>query len=298
MVVKGRCLGADSPDDWIGTNWPLYLIRITLHCVALNPRVWRKGLTTFARRNKACVFSLLYILQLLVGLSLEIPTQHSETRIIARDSQSNRLKFEDTGYKLLVYIEVSVKPSPLHPWCPLFHFSLGLNDNCQNKGLVFDSRWFGADGHVSSWFGVQKQPFHNTWYQGRVECGRTPGFVWPWLWHAPSLRCWPRSWEVALRSWDRFVAGYQGWRSGESSSHGAGHVGMIHRTCGKTWLVSNNQMRSVNERSPRNTPEKHARQERGTPGSSRLVTLAECQWSHSQGPLLWQLQLLPTELKA
>ena len=148
MVVKGRCLGADSPDDWIGTNWPLYLIRITLHCVALNPRVWRKGLTTFARHNKACVFSLLYILQLLVGLSLEIPTQHSETRIIARDSQSNRLKFEDTGYNLLVYIEVSVKPSPLHPWCPLFHFSLGLNDNCQNKGLVFDSRWFGTVGHA------------------------------------------------------------------------------------------------------------------------------------------------------
>ena len=36
--------------------------------------------------------------------------------------------------------------------------------------------------------------------------------------------------------------------------HGAGHVEMIRHTCGKTGLVTNNQMTSVNERSPRNTP--------------------------------------------
>ena len=37
------------------------------------PRLEWKGLTTFARRNKACVFFLSYILKL--GLSPEIPTQ-------------------------------------------------------------------------------------------------------------------------------------------------------------------------------------------------------------------------------
>jgi len=61
----------------------------------------RNKLTTFARRNKACVSSLLYILKL--GLSPEVPTQYSETWIIAIDSHSNRLKSEDTEYNLLVY---------------------------------------------------------------------------------------------------------------------------------------------------------------------------------------------------
>jgi len=40
----------------------------------------RIGLTTFARRNKACFFFLLYVLKL--RLSPDIPTQHSETGII------------------------------------------------------------------------------------------------------------------------------------------------------------------------------------------------------------------------
>ena len=40
--------------------------------------------------------------------------------------------------------------------------------------------------------------------------------------------------------------------------HGAGHVEMIRHTCGKTGLVTNNQMTSVNERSPRNTPAREA----------------------------------------
>jgi len=44
--------------------------------------------------------------------------------------------------------------------------------------------------------------------------------------------------------------------------HGAGHARMIRHTCGKTRLVTNNQIRSANERSPRNTPEKHEIQER------------------------------------
>ena len=65
---------------------------LVLH-VYTYPRLERKGHKTCARRNQACVFFLLYIPKL--GLSAEIPTQYSETRIIARDSLSNRLKSED-----------------------------------------------------------------------------------------------------------------------------------------------------------------------------------------------------------
>ena len=58
------------------------------------PKVEWKGLTTFAMRSNACVFLLLHLLKL--GMLPEIPIQHSETRIITRDSNSNRLKSEDT----------------------------------------------------------------------------------------------------------------------------------------------------------------------------------------------------------
>ena len=57
---------------------------------------------TFARRNKSCVFSLLYILTL--GLSPEIPTQIDWN-----------LKIQNTTFWC---IEVSSKPAPLHPWIP------------------------------------------------------------------------------------------------------------------------------------------------------------------------------------
>jgi len=60
------------------------------------PSVKRKGLTRFARRNKACFFSPLYILKL--GLSPEIPTQ---------------MKIQNTTFWC---IEVSYKPSTLHSW--------------------------------------------------------------------------------------------------------------------------------------------------------------------------------------
>ena len=65
------------------------------------PRVERTGLTLFARRNKACVFILSYVL--ILGLSPEIPSQYSEKKIIARDSHSNRLKSEKTENTYSVY---------------------------------------------------------------------------------------------------------------------------------------------------------------------------------------------------
>ena len=39
------------------------------------------------------------------------------------------------------------------------------------------------------------------------------------------------------------VVGHQDWTSRKSSRRG--HVGMIRRTCGKTGLITNNQMGSV-----------------------------------------------------
>jgi len=57
------------------------------------PRVETKGLTTFVRHNKACIFFLVYIPKL--GFSSKIPTQYSEIQIVARDFHSNRLKSED-----------------------------------------------------------------------------------------------------------------------------------------------------------------------------------------------------------
>jgi len=60
---------------------------------AAYPRAEWKGLTTCTRRNTACVLFVLYILKL--RLSREIPTQYSQTRFIARDYHSNRLKSED-----------------------------------------------------------------------------------------------------------------------------------------------------------------------------------------------------------
>jgi len=65
-----------------------------------DPRLERKGLTTFARRNKAYFFFLLHILKL--RLSPEIPTQYSENRIVARD-HSNRMKSEDPENTDAVY---------------------------------------------------------------------------------------------------------------------------------------------------------------------------------------------------
>ena len=64
------------------------------------PRVEWKGRTTFSRRNKACIFLLLCILK--PGLSPEIPTQIDW-----------HLKIQKTP---ILCIEVSSKPSPLHPW--------------------------------------------------------------------------------------------------------------------------------------------------------------------------------------
>jgi len=61
-------------------------------CAAYPWAEW-KGLPIFARRNTACVFFFSHILKL--RLSREIPTQYSETRFIARDYHSNRLKSED-----------------------------------------------------------------------------------------------------------------------------------------------------------------------------------------------------------
>ena len=68
--------------------------------VGFYPWVQRKGLITCARRNKACVVCLLCILKL--GLSPEIPTQIDWN-----------LKIQTTP---ILCIEVSSKPSPLHPW--------------------------------------------------------------------------------------------------------------------------------------------------------------------------------------
>jgi len=52
----------------------------------------RKGLTTFDRRNKACVFRQLFFFEFVISII------YSETRIIARDSHSNRLESEDPEY--------------------------------------------------------------------------------------------------------------------------------------------------------------------------------------------------------
>ena len=79
---------------WLTTFVCLHMWLTTFVCL----HMW---LTTFARRNKACVFFLLYILKL--GLSPEIPTQNSETRIIARDSHSNRLKSNYTENTVSMY---------------------------------------------------------------------------------------------------------------------------------------------------------------------------------------------------
>jgi len=49
---------------------------------------------------------------------------------------------------------------------------------------------------------------------------------------------------------------------GVENPHCVGHVGMICRTCGKNEMVTSNQIRSVDETSLRNTPEKHDSQER------------------------------------
>ena len=69
--------------------------------ICIHPRLEWKGLTTFARRNKARMFLRWNILK--PGLSPEINTEYSETRIIARDSHSNRLKSEDTEIYDSVY---------------------------------------------------------------------------------------------------------------------------------------------------------------------------------------------------
>jgi len=82
------------------------------------PKVKWRGLTAFARRNKACIFVFLHFLlfceaqqsvrfpQLNLGhLVLEFVTspEYSETQITARDSHSNRLTSGDTEYNLSVY---------------------------------------------------------------------------------------------------------------------------------------------------------------------------------------------------
>jgi len=73
-------------------------------CVCMYvPRVEKRGLTTFARRNKACV-SCKFIQVILSGnLWFLQNILDSETRIIAKDSHSNWLTFEDTEYTLCVY---------------------------------------------------------------------------------------------------------------------------------------------------------------------------------------------------
>ena len=64
------------------SQWCTFCHLLVCGSLLMYPRVERKDLTTFARRNKVCFSFLLYIFKL--GLSPEIPTQYSETRTIAR----------------------------------------------------------------------------------------------------------------------------------------------------------------------------------------------------------------------
>ena len=77
------------------------------------PHVDWKGLTTFARRKKVCVFSLLYIQKL--GLSPKIPIQYSEMQLSLEifTQVAWSLKIHKTP---ILCIEVYSKSSSLHPW--------------------------------------------------------------------------------------------------------------------------------------------------------------------------------------
>ena len=113
------------------------------------PRAEWRGLTAFARCNKACVFRKIchFVLE------FAIFPKYSGTLIIARNSHTNRLTSEDTEYNLSVY-SVSTsnfKPSPSTrgpsvPYVALQHTATHCNKPLPSYYPVCQTRLWGGYG--------------------------------------------------------------------------------------------------------------------------------------------------------